>query len=68
MTELTAVADPCINVCRMDLSGRYCQGCRRTPLEIGAWPRMSAPERTVVLTAIAQRRNGGKGPSAPAAT
>lgn len=58
MEKLT---DPCMNICRMDLSGRYCQGCRRTPLEIGRWPRMTLLERVAVLEAIEQRRNPGTG-------
>jgi len=58
-TDPASVADPCINICRMDLSGAFCQGCRRTPLEIGRWPRMTAPERAEVLAAIEQRRNTG---------
>lgn len=56
---MDALTDPCINICRMDLSGQFCQGCRRTPLEIGRWPRMTLLERAAVLAAIAQRRNAG---------
>ena len=54
---MDALTDPCINICRMDLSGQFCQGCRRTPLEIGRWPRMTLLERAATLAAIAQRRN-----------
>jgi predicted Fe-S protein YdhL (DUF1289 family) len=60
---MDALTDPCINICRMDLSGQFCQGCRRTPLEIGRWPRMTLLERAATLAAIAQRRNPGSSSS-----
>jgi len=34
MSQNHPVADPCINICRMDQSGKFCQGCKRTALEI----------------------------------
>ncbi|MEM5274521.1 DUF1289 domain-containing protein [Cupriavidus taiwanensis] len=51
-----ALANPCINICRMDLANRYCQGCARTRLEIGRWARMSEAERAQVLAAVPARR------------
>lgn len=63
---MDALTDPCINICRMDLSGQFCQGCRRTPLEIGRWPRMTLLERTATLAAIAQRRNPDSNPGSDA--
>jgi hypothetical protein len=51
-----ALANPCINICRMDLANRYCQGCGRTRLEIGRWARMSEAERAQVLAAVPARR------------
>ena len=36
-----SVANPCINICRMDLAGKYCQGCGRTLVEIGLWDQMT---------------------------
>ncbi|MBB2920304.1 DUF1289 domain-containing protein [Cupriavidus alkaliphilus] len=50
------LANPCINICRMDLANRYCQGCGRTRLEIGRWLRMSEAERAQVLAAVPARR------------
>jgi hypothetical protein len=35
------VPSPCINICRMDLDRKYCQGCARTLLEIGRWEQMT---------------------------
>ncbi|WP_459572494.1 DUF1289 domain-containing protein [Cupriavidus sp. 8B] len=56
MNHPNPVGDPCINICRMDLAGRYCQGCSRTLLEIGRWDQMTAAERTQVLAAAPGRR------------
>lgn len=56
-----AIGNPCINICRMDLAGKYCQGCVRTALEIGRWDRLTAQERGAVLAEVAQRRPSLRG-------
>ena len=50
-----SVTNPCINVCRMDLSGRYCQGCGRTLLEIGRWDQLTEAQRAEVMASLATR-------------
>jgi predicted Fe-S protein YdhL (DUF1289 family) len=55
MTASPAVADPCLNICRLDLAGKYCQGCGRTPLEIGRWSRMTDAQRAEVMAALPTR-------------
>ncbi|WP_354687173.1 DUF1289 domain-containing protein [Cupriavidus necator] len=55
MTPATTPANPCLNICRMDQAGNYCQGCGRTPLEIGRWPRMTEAERAEVMAALPSR-------------
>ena len=57
MCQDKTVADPCINICRMDQEEKFCQGCKRTTLEIGGWPRMTAQEKAQVLALIEQRMN-----------
>ena len=57
MSQNHPIADPCINICRMDQGGKLCQGCKRTALEIGAWPRMTEPQKAEVLGLIEQRMN-----------
>lgn len=64
------IANPCINICRMDLSGKFCQGCRRTAVEIGLWDRMSASQKMEIVCRIerhghVQKRGGNAilGPS-----
>ncbi|NOV24984.1 DUF1289 domain-containing protein [Cupriavidus necator] len=51
-----ALANPCINICRMDWANRSCQGCGRTRLEIGCGARLSEAERAQVLAAVPARR------------
>lgn len=55
MSPFNPIADPCINVCRMDLDGKFCQGCKRTQLEIGGWARMTEQQRADVAALIEQR-------------
>ena len=55
MSHGDPMADPCINICRMDQDGKFCQGCKRTALEIGAWPRMTEQQKTEVLASIVLR-------------
>lgn len=55
------IANPCINICRMDGDNRYCQGCGRTRQEIGRWERMDEGERARVLAEVPARR----APAAP---
>jgi len=50
------VPSPCVSVCRMDASERYCIGCLRTLDEIAAWSRLDDADRRLVWQAIAQRR------------
>ncbi len=50
------VASPCINVCRMDDTGRYCEGCRRTLEEIASWSEYSAAEKRAVLALLPARK------------
>jgi predicted Fe-S protein YdhL (DUF1289 family) len=61
MSPDLSIANPCINICRMDLAGKYCQGCGRTLMEIGGWDRMTEAERaevTAILPARLPRRSG----------
>ncbi|MFJ4293835.1 DUF1289 domain-containing protein [Cupriavidus sp. NPDC089707] len=51
-----AFANPCLNICRLDVAGKYCQGCGRTPLEIGTWNRMTEARRAEVLAELPTRQ------------
>ena len=52
---LTPVANPCINICRMDLARKYCQGCGRTLVEIGLWDQMTEANRAEVVASLPSR-------------
>ena len=49
------VPSPCINVCQLDRSGRYCRGCFRSLDEIAAWSRASNDEKRTIVA----RPSGG---------
>ena len=51
-----AVPSPCINVCRMDATTGWCEGCLRTIDEIVAWGSMADVDKRVVWRLIEQRR------------
>jgi len=55
MANVKPISDPCVNICRMDHDGKFCQGCKRTPLEIGSWARMTEQQKADVAALIQQR-------------
>ncbi|WP_420839561.1 DUF1289 domain-containing protein [Cupriavidus yeoncheonensis] len=66
MNPSISVANPCINICRMDQAGKYCQGCGRTLVEIGRWEQMTDEQRAEV-TALLPARRPNRGTQAPRA-
>lgn len=48
---------PCINVCQMNPSNGYCQGCWRTIAEITDWGVASEAKKMQIWLAISQRRS-----------
>ncbi|HUX23659.1 MAG TPA: DUF1289 domain-containing protein [Burkholderiales bacterium] len=52
----TEVASPCIDVCRMDESSGYCEGCRRSLEEIACWSVYSPAEKRAVLAQLPARK------------
>ena len=65
MVPPLSVANPCINICRMDLAGKYCQGCGRTLVEIGLWDQMTEAKRAEVMVALSSRLPRRTGQSLP---
>lgn len=49
------VPSPCINVCRMDASTSWCEGCLRTIDEIAAWSTFDDDAKRAVWDAIEVR-------------
>jgi len=69
MIPTLSVANPCINICRMDLAGKFCQGCGRTLAEIGLWDQMTDAKRADVMATLPMRLPRRSGHSlAPAPT
>lgn len=52
----TAIASPCINVCKMDEVSGLCQGCFRTLEEITGWSRAPDDDKLTILAAVDRRR------------
>ena len=50
----SAVASPCINVCKMEAG--LCAGCFRTLDEIARWATIGDDDKRLILAAVAQRR------------
>ena len=55
---------PCINLCRMNPTTGWCEGCLRTIDEITAWSRLDERARQAVIAALPGRRDG-LGPTVP---
>ncbi|WMY07971.1 DUF1289 domain-containing protein [Paraburkholderia phenoliruptrix] len=54
-TKGGGVPSPCINVCRMDASTGWCEGCLRTIDEIAGWSLYDDDEKRAVWDALAPR-------------
>jgi len=53
------IGSPCIDVCRLNPSSGYCEGCLRNREEIKAWKSMSDPDRLALLDRLAMRSGEG---------
>ena len=49
------VGSPCIDVCRLNPSSGYCEGCLRNRDEIKAWKSMSDSDRLALLELLTAR-------------
>ena len=56
MPDRRPLKSPCVSICVLDPATGWCEGCLRTLGEIGAWARLSADERDVVLRTLPARR------------
>ncbi|MHB1666866.1 MAG: DUF1289 domain-containing protein [Thiomonas sp.] len=51
-----SVPSPCIQICTMDTTSGYCQGCWRTLDEIAAWSTLGDADKLRVWRVLRQRR------------
>jgi predicted Fe-S protein YdhL (DUF1289 family) len=55
------VRSPCVNVCCMNESTGFCDGCFRTIDEIAGWSQFNAADKRAVLAALPARRAAVRG-------
>lgn len=51
------IESPCISICVLDNSGKYCLGCYRTAEEVEKWNSLSEKEQKNLLSLLDVRRN-----------
>jgi predicted Fe-S protein YdhL (DUF1289 family) len=54
--ESGRVPSPCTNVCRLDATTGWCEGCLRTMDEIAAWARIDDATRREIWKRLPGRR------------
>lgn len=55
VTRVTDIQSPCIDVCDVDSSGKYCIGCGRSMEEIAGWGSASDDERRAIMQILPER-------------
>lgn len=46
---------PCLSLCELDASGRYCTGCWRHRDEIASWQSLSEAARERIVASLPER-------------
>ena len=54
--DVSPVASPCVDICRIDAASGWCEGCYRTIDEIAAWSRLDDAGKRAVWLQLDQRR------------
>ena len=50
------IPSPCVGVCQINASTKYCLGCWRTLKEVANWSRYSNDEKEILMTELAERQ------------
>ena len=50
------IPSPCVGVCQINASTKYCLGCWRTLKEVAHWSRYSNDEKEILMTKLAERQ------------
>lgn len=53
---VTAIATPCVNICKIDPTERFCTGCFRTLGEVAGWSGLTPAARVAVMAELPARR------------
>jgi predicted Fe-S protein YdhL (DUF1289 family) len=51
------IDSPCIGICKLDSTGRYCLGCFRLVEEISGWQQFSNEQKIKIMDKIKVRKN-----------
>lgn len=46
---------PCMSLCELDETGKYCLGCKRTDAEVFSWMTYSVEERKQIMKELKER-------------
>lgn len=52
---MRSVESPCTGVCRLDPTGAFCLGCKRTLDEIADWQMLTDGEKRTVIETLKNR-------------
>jgi predicted Fe-S protein YdhL (DUF1289 family) len=52
---MTQMPSPCVNICSLDQSGKYCLGCGRSLNELADWQNASEAERGDIMAQLPER-------------
>jgi len=55
-SQLQPVGSPCTDVCRLDKTTGYCEGCFRTREEIKAWKTLPDADKLSLFPALLDRK------------
>jgi len=50
------IPSPCVGVCQINASTKYCLGCWRTLREVAHWSRYSNDEKEILMTELTERQ------------
>ena len=50
------IPSPCVGVCQINASTKYCLGCWRTLKEVAHWSRYSNDEKEILIAELAERQ------------
>ena len=50
------IPSPCVGVCQINASTKYCLGCWRTLKEVAHWSRYSNDEKEILIIELAERQ------------
>lgn len=53
---VTAIATPCVNICKLDQAEKICLGCFRRLGEVAGWSGLTPAAREAVMAELPARR------------